>query len=152
MSKTEIKKSLVSQSKAIIQEKIDVLSKMMGDAQDSANNESKSSAGDKFETGRAMMHMERDKYARQLHQAKQLRNRLNLIKPELLYEHVRFGSVVKTRLANYFIAISAGRIEVAGQKFYSISPEAPLAQQFLKKRAGDTVLFNDREMEILEVF
>jgi len=70
----------------------------------------------------------------------------------VLFDKVTFGAVVKTRLANYFIAISAGRVEVEGQKFYVISPQAPLAQEILQKKAGDTFTFNDKEIKILEVF
>lgn len=38
----------------------------MDNAQASANSEEKSSAGDKYETGRAISHLEKDMYARQL--------------------------------------------------------------------------------------
>ena len=56
-----IKQTLIEQCEEFVQQKIDVSEKLMNEAQDSANNETKSSAGDKFETGRAMMHAERDK-------------------------------------------------------------------------------------------
>ncbi len=147
-----IKKSLLYQCAELMNEKVGVLDKMTTDMQNSANNETKSSAGDKFETGRAMMHMERDKYARQLAQATNVRDQLKRINPEKIFDKVTFGAVVKTRLANYFIAISAGRVEVEGQKFYVISPQAPLAQEILQKKAGDTFTFNDKEIKILEVF
>jgi hypothetical protein len=39
---------------------------MMESAQQSANSEEKSSAGDKYETSRAMGHLEKDMHARQL--------------------------------------------------------------------------------------
>ena len=147
-----IKKSLLFQCAELMQEKINVLEKMTNEMQDSANNETKSSAGDKFETGRAMMHMERDKYARQLAQAIHVRDQLKRINPDKIFDQVSFGAVVKTRLANYFIAISAGRIEVEGEKFYVISPQAPLAQEILQKKAGDAFVFNDQEVKVLEVF
>lgn len=146
-----IKKSLLFQCAELIQEKIDVLEKMTADIQDSANNETKSSAGDKYETGRAMMQQERDKYAVQLEQAKLVRAHLNRIKPEVTFGQVAFGAIVRTTLANYFIAISAGRMEVEGQKYYVISPQAPLAKLLLQKTSGDTFVFNDKEMKILEV-
>src|SRR6478609_11532726 len=49
--------------------RIDTSKQAMADAQESANAEEKSSAGDKYETGRAMMQIERDKAAQQLHEA-----------------------------------------------------------------------------------
>ena len=152
MTKTQIKEELLEECREFIQQRIDVSKKAMNNAQDSANNETKSSAGDKFETGRAMMQMEVDKNARQLSEATQVRLKLDLVNPEMLYDKVRFGSVIITELANYFIAISAGRIIVDDVKYYAISPQAPLAIEMLQKKAGDIVTFNDKPMKILEVF
>lgn len=149
---SEIKKSLLRQCAAIMHEKVGILEKMTNEMQESANNETKSSAGDKYETGRAMMHLEKDKFARQLAQAINVRDQLNRIDPEKVFDKVSFGAVVKTRLANYFIAISAGRIAVSEEKFYVISPQAPLAQEMLQKKAGETFVFNDQEVTVLEVF
>jgi len=149
---TAIKKSLLHQCSGLIEDKIKVLEKMTQDVQDSANNETKSSAGDKYETGRAMMQQEKDKYEVQLSQARLLRAHLSRINSEVIFGQVAFGAVVKTQLANYFIAISAGRMEVEGSKYYVISPQAPLAQLILQKTSGDTFVFNEQEVKILEVF
>lgn len=147
-----IKKSLLFQCTELMDDKVNILEKMVGDVQESANNETKSSAGDKYETGRAMMQQEKDKYMEQLSQAAYIRAHLNRINPDQSFEKVAFGAVVKTQLANYFIAISAGRMEVQDEKFYVISPQAPLAQLLLQKKAGDTFVFNEKEMKVLEVF
>ena len=152
MTKTQIKEELLEECREFIQQRIDVSQKAMDNAQDSANNETKSSAGDKFETGRAMMQMEVDKNARQLSEASRVKLLLDMVNPEMIYDNVRFGSVVKTDLANYFIAISAGRIIVDEVKYYAISPQAPLAIEMLQKQVGDTVSFNDKPLKILEVF
>lgn len=147
-----IKKSLLFQCIELMEDKMGVLDKMTGDLQDAANNETKSSAGDKYETGRAMMQQEKGKYMQQLSQAAFLRAQLTQINPEQTFDKVRFGAVVKTKLANYFIAISAGRMEVKGEKYYVISPQAPLAQEILSKQAGDKFIFNNQEIKIEEVF
>ena len=152
MTKTQIKEELLEECREFIQQRIDVSQKAMDNAQDSANNETKSSAGDKFETGRAMMQMEVDKNARQLSEASRVKLLLDMVNPEMIYDKVRFGSVVKTDLANYFIAISAGRIIVEDVKYYAISPQAPLAIAMLQKKVGDTISFNEKPLKILEVF
>ena len=152
MTKTQIKEELLEECREFIQQRIDVSQKAMDNAQDSANNETKSSAGDKFETGRAMMQMEVDKNARQLSEASRVKLLLDMVNPEMIYDKVRFGSVVKTDLANYFIAISAGRIIVEDVKYYAISPQAPLAIEMLQKKVGDTISFNEKPLKILEVF
>ena len=55
-------------------------------------------------------------------------------------------------MANYFIAIPAGEIIIEGEKFYSIGATAPISKNITGRSAGDKIRFNDREIEILEVF
>ena len=152
MDHTTIKEALIQQCAEYIQQRIDVSDKMMNEAQDAANNETKSSAGDKHETGRAMMHLERDNHAQQLSRSLFVKTQLEQINPDKQFDRATFGSVVRTTLGNYFIAISAGRIKVGEEKFFAISPQAPLAKEMLQKQAGDTLAFNDQEITILEVF
>ena len=143
---------MIEQCEEFVQQKIDVFEKLMNEAQESANNETKSSAGDKFETGRAMMHAERDKNAQQLSEAMKIKMKLDLLKRTSVSDKISFGSVVITSFGNYFISISAGRVVVDNVKYFAVSPQAPLAQILLQKKAGDIVEFNDKEIKILEVF
>lgn len=152
MDKYEIKETLLDEVEGLIYQKIAVFQKMMNDAQDSANNETKSSAGDKFETGRAMMHMERDKNAQQLSEARKLELFLSQIKSDKMFDRVAFGSVVQTDFGNYFISIAAGRIVVDEKKYFAISPQAPLAKELMQKQKGDMITFNDKSIKILDVF
>ena len=130
-----IKQSLIEQCEAFVQQKIDVSEKLMNEAQESANNETKSSAGDKFETGRAMMHAERDKNAQQLSEAMKIKMQLDRLKRAESSDKVGFGSVVETSFGNYFISISAGRIIVDDQKYFAISPQAPLGKVIFTERS-----------------
>lgn len=152
MDKIEIKQALLEEVEELIYQKIAVFEKMMNDAQDSANNETKSSAGDKFETGRAMMHIERDKNAKQLSEARKLELLLSQIKADRIFDRVAYGSVVQTDFDNYFISIAAGRIMVDGKKYFAISPQAPLAKEMMQKEKGETITFNDKPMKILDIF
>jgi transcription elongation GreA/GreB family factor len=152
LDQISIKQSLIVQCEEFVQQKIDVAEKMMNDAQESANNETKSSAGDKFETGRAMMHAERDMNAQQLSEAMRVKMQIDRLKRAESSEQVVFGSVVLTSFGNYFISISAGRVIVDGEKYFAISAQTPLAQSLLQKKAGDTIGFNDQKIKIHEVF
>lgn len=149
---TDIKQSLIDQCNDLLDDKIGRLEKLASDIQDAANQETKSSMGDKFETGRAMMQAEKDKYMQQLTQAIFVQTQLEQIKVDRTFEQAAFGAIVKTKLANYFIAISAGRLEVEGEKYYIISPQAPLAQAVIGKQVGETFSFNNQEVKIEAVF
>ncbi len=148
---TEIKRRLLDLCRHHIGQRIQLAEKMMNDAQDSANHETKSSVGDKYETGRAMMQSERDKHARQLAEAIQVEQLLERIQPEAQHQRVQLGSLVRTDFGEYFISISAGRLPVGDKKYYAISPATPLASAMLGKQKGETFSFNDKQMAILEV-
>ena len=67
----ELKKLLIAHCTALLVQRITVSETAMKNAQESANSEDKSSAGDKYETSRAMGHLDRDMNAKQLLVAKQ---------------------------------------------------------------------------------
>ena len=76
----------------------------MRNAQEAANEESKSSAGDKYETGRAMMQIERDNAAAQLDEALKLKKTLSLISASENHHVISLGSIVITKTFKAFIS------------------------------------------------
>ncbi len=124
----------------------------MNDAQRSANEEDKSSAGDKYETGRAMMQIERDKAASQLEEALKLKRILDQIRPEVQHERILTGSVVITLLHNIFIAIGAGKIKVEGEDFLVVGSQSPLGKALMGKKPGDEFLFNNQSNAIVKIY
>ncbi|HSZ24874.1 MAG TPA: hypothetical protein VK766_04105 [Cytophagaceae bacterium] len=134
-----------------LENKIAIASKAMKDAQESANREEKSSAGDKYETGRAMSQNERDMHARQLAEClkqKQLLLSLNITKK---HERVSSGALVKTDAANYFISISAGSFVIEKITYFAVSPDTPVALLMMNKKEGETFLFNKSKNSILKI-
>ena len=63
-------------------------------AQEAANDDTKSTAGDKHETGRAMMHLEREKGEMQLIEAEKLKSFLDRVDISKTYQTVQTGSLV----------------------------------------------------------
>lgn len=114
------------------------------------NSESKSSAGDKYETGRAMIHLEMEKlqaslseYQQQLSEVK----RLSTLPNEL----VGLGSIIQTPDTLFYISISLGKITTPWGDFICLSPLAPLAKQLKGKRKNEEVFFNAKNLTITEV-
>jgi acyl-CoA thioesterase len=98
-------------------------------AQEAANSEEKSSAGDKYETSRAMNQIERDNYAHQLSVAIEDMNLLQTIDSDRLYEQADNGAVIcSTDKSIYFIASGIGIVQFEDDKVIVLSPKAPLAQ------------------------
>ena len=110
-----------------------------------ANEETKSSAGDKYETSRAMIHLEMEKLAVQLTELAKQKAVLDAINVEKQYDRVQPGSVIITNRANYFLSISAGVISIDGKDFICISVSSPIGTRLNKLKSGDCFSFNNIE-------
>ncbi len=119
--------------------------------QESLMSETKSSAGDKHETGRAMLQLEREKAGQQLAEIENVKNALTQINIDKISETIILGSLVYTSQFNYFIAISAGLLTVDSETFYAISPQTPIGQLLLGKRIGDSFVFREQEIVIEKI-
>ncbi len=144
----QLKKALFSACDHYVNDRISTIEEAMRNAQSAANNETKSSAGDKYETGRAMMHLEKEKLAGQLTEAAKMRKALDLIDVEKTDTVVGLGSLVRTEKASYYISASVGKLEVEGEVFFAISPVSPIGQQLLDKVEGDSFTFAGRSQRI----
>ena len=125
--------------------------------QQSLSQESKSTAGDKHETGRAMIQLEREKLGNQLKEL-ELQERLLAKIPieevpaqDFHNQRIVAGSCVETDHLNYYLSISLGEISVSDKVFYAISLQTPIAKLLLGKTIGDTIVFNGMESEILKI-
>ena len=114
-------------------------------------SETKSSAGDKHETGRAMLQLEREKAGHQLAEIEKTKQILSKINTESTSKNIGLGSVVYTTTSNYFISISAGELKVDGEMFYAISASTPIGQLLLGKSIGDEVVFRNMSFKITKI-
>lgn len=127
------------------------LKKQGDELQESLGSETKSSAGDKHETGRAMVQLEQEKLGQQLQELETTRSVLNKINIDAPPNKVRLGSLVKTSMASYFVAISAGAFKYGDGVVYCISASAPIAKLLIGKEKGDNFVFNGTPQTILDV-
>jgi hypothetical protein len=131
--------------------KIDSLQQAIHAAQADAQQETKSSAGDKYETGRAMMHLEVEKLSSQLSEMMKGKKVLDQIDPLKPSSIVQLGSVIITSNGNYFLSISGGTLSAEGKVFFCISPASPMGSLLTGKRSGDTFTFRNQQVNILDV-
>ncbi len=146
--KRDLKYLLHSELVNAIKSKITILNTTILSAKESRDSDSKSSAGDKYETGRAMMHIEIEKNEVQLSKALKLKKELSEIDLLKDYRKVEFGSLVITNHGNYFISIGIGKLNGDYQDCYAISLASPIGRLFQNKEKGDVVKFQDREIII----
>lgn len=145
------KKELFIACSAYINNSIKILEDALNDAQEAANSDTKGSAGDKHETGRAMMHIEKEKNAKQLSDRVRLLEVLRLINPDESHSEVKIGSIVTTNNGIFFISIAMGRFKLKNDDVYIISPVSPIGQLLVGKVIGDEFSFNGKEFIIEEL-
>lgn len=118
---------------------------------ESLDSEGKSSAGDKHETGRAMIQLEREKLAQQRERNDQDIKTLDALKNKTTTVNIAPGALVNTSLASYFLAVPADAFSHNDKKIYCISPQSPIGQLLLGKKAGDSFSFRGNSIKVLEV-
>jgi hypothetical protein len=145
------KTALHAACQAFIEQRISAARTAMQAAQESSSSETKSSAGDKYETGREMANAERDRNAAHMQQAQQLQAELGRISPDAACDTVRPGALVHTSLGWFYVAISAGKLAVDGQEVFAVSAAAPVAVALKGKRVGEEAAFNGKAVRVLAV-
>lgn len=115
-------------------------------------SETKSSAGDKHETGRAMLQLEMEKASQQLAGLNEMTLVLNKINLNESLKNVKLGSLVITTQGNYFLSISAGKITYLGKIYYAISIGSPIGKILLGKALGSNLDFNGKSFNIIGIY
>jgi hypothetical protein len=152
IDKLTYKKRLLQKSVELIEIRIAANTLAIANAQDAANAEEKSSAGDKYETSRAMSHLEKDMHARQLAANRNELAALFKIDCTKISASIAEGTLVVCSGCNFFIVAGLGKINFDNKDVYLVSPNAPLAGLLFKKQAGDSFIFNKKELVIEAVF
>lgn len=147
-----LKVALIEKSNSFVDEKLATINKIMTSNQKALLSETKSSAGDKHETGRAMLQLEMEKASLQLPPVKKMKETLNKIDLQTKHEIIHLGSLVYTTSEKYFLAISAGNIVVESNNYFVISTLSPIGSLLFGKKEGDKFFFNDSDIEILKIY
>jgi len=144
-----IKRQLLENCTQFVQNKKNIISKSIESNKEDLFSETKSSAGDKHETGRAMIQLEMEKAGQQLSEVTIMQEVLSKIVIGKKSEVVCLGSLIKTTKVTCFLAISVGKIEIDGVDYFAISSQSPIGKELLGKKVGEVLPFN--KAEILEI-
>ncbi len=146
-----MKDKLYKACEEFIENKIQSAQKGIDELKESADVETKSSVGDKYETNRAMIHIEREKYAAQLLECTKMQKVMSMVKNKKATKKVDLGSLVVTNFGSYYLSIAAGKVKVEGKDYFLISQASPIGQQLSGMAKGDIFTFNGRKYEVKEV-
>lgn len=146
-----MKKALYLFCENYISARIHRIQNQINEVKASLTSESKSTAGDKHETGRAMLQLEREKLGQQLLEAEKMQQVLSKVPLETVNAKVVLGSLVQTTKATYYIAVSAGKCEIDEALIFCISANTPIAKLLLGKLVNDTISFNGTSSKIIAI-
>jgi transcription elongation GreA/GreB family factor len=142
------KKAVHAACVAILEDRLGLLQSEMRSLHDSSEEETKSSAGDKYETTREMIQAEKEKLAGRMEETTKFQHIISSIQPSETSSTVQSGSLVRTESGWLYLSASLGTVEVNGQKIFVISPIAPIGQAMLGKKEGQTFSLNGKSQTI----
>ena len=143
------KENVYRVAEGIIAEKIQNFEKLIDETR-ASNNDTKSSMGDKYETGREMLQQEINNLQVQLNEVLKQRDFLKTI-PVKNSVKAEKGALVTTEKGRFFISVSLGEISEGLQKIICISPESPLAKAMNGKQKGEVFSLNAMTQKIIDI-
>lgn len=143
------KEIAVEQAAKILKSKQDLLHQQIVELEQALITESKSTAGDKHETGRAMMQLERERLGNQLKALELQITHFQNIDFKKTYLNVHVGALVQTEDGYYLLGVSIGQISAITKPLYGISVQSPMGKLLLGKKVNEQILFNNKTISIL---
>ena len=143
-----IKETLYNLCLSTMEERIETAQIALDQAREASNDDTKSSAGDKYETSREMMQQDIDRNKRLLLDAQDNLRILQAIGNYTDSEFIKHGSLVDTNQGLFYVSVSAGQINVDGKSIFAISPASPIGKLLLDKKKGDKFNFNGKDYTV----
>jgi len=146
-----VKQNLYTHCLEYVQQRIGRIKDAIDGAQRSANEETKSSAGDKYETSRAMAQLEIERNLRQLNEAEKLQQILQTIVTTRDTEVAVPGSLINTSKGVFYIAISLGLVTLDQKQYFVVSADSPIGKLLMGKRVGESINWSNQPYRILGI-
>ena len=151
MSSSTQKEALIAHCIDKIQVRKDLLNEQLKMNHESRDADSKSSMGDKYETSKAMLHIEEEKIRKQLAECDVQLSILNKINLNQQNTHVTIGSLVVTNKGKYFISVPLAQLQLGSELFFCITDQSPIGKLLMGKKQNETIEFNRIKQQIIEV-
>jgi transcription elongation GreA/GreB family factor len=146
-----IKEELLKKCHQFVNNRLQNIEETISSNQTALQSETKSSAGDKHETGRAMLQLEMEKAGQQLANIQQMKETLAKIDVLKKSTNAHLGSLIKTNTGNYFLSVSAGQLKVDNELYFAVSVSSPIGKLLLGKSVNEQVMFNSKNIKLLSI-
>lgn len=142
---------LISNIRAELESRIQNLKADIESLKESRNNDTKSSAGDKYETGREMIQIELNKLESSLKQKNFELNEFESIDFTDVSDSIKKGSLVYTNEGIYFISIGLGKVVLEEAIVYAVSVQSPIGKALLNKKSDEKLNFQNRTINLIKI-
>ena len=146
-----IKEELLKKCHQFVNNRLQNIEETISSNQTALQSETKSSACDKHETGRAMLQLEMEKAGQQLANIQQMKETLAKIDVLKKSTNAHLGSLIKTNTGNYFLSVSAGQLKVDNELYFAVSVSSPIGKLLLGKSVNEQVMFNSINIKLLSI-
>jgi transcription elongation GreA/GreB family factor len=136
----------------IIELKLNDLKTEILELNQSVQNETKSSAGDKHETSRAMIQQEIDFANQRLKELQFAKIDLDKINPLLANKSVNTGSLIETNIGLIYFTIALGKIKLKNLEVNVLSIQSPIGKLLKGKKLGEKINLNGKEIIIYSIY
>jgi len=141
----EVKRDVHKCCLALLKDKLVPIQNDLQLLQEAQKNETKSSMGDKYETGPAMLHQQRERLLQQESQIVAHQSALQQLDPQKECKVVQPGCLLQTDKGKFYFSIGLGAISCGGEQVWVISMQSPLGIQFNQQKVGSKVSFQGRQ-------
>jgi len=146
-----IKEELLKKCHQFVNNRLQNIKETISSNQTALQSETKSSAGDKHETGRAMLQLEMEKAGQQIANIQQMKETLAKIDVLKKSTNAHLGSLIKTNTGNYFLSVSVGQLKVDNELYFAVSVSSPIGKLLLGKSVNEQVMFNSKNIKLLSI-
>ena len=151
MTSLELKSRLLQHGQNQVEGRYSKIKQTIATIEESLFEESKSSSGDKHETGRAMLQIDRENAGKQLREIEIVAQLLNKIDVKATSDYARLGSLVYTDRFIYFISISIGTVSIENTDYLCVALNSPVGLLLSGKRKGEEFILNGNSYKITAV-
>jgi hypothetical protein len=137
-----LKQNIYTACLQALETKVAVLQNTFRELGEGAENDSKSSAGDKYETARSMIQIEQEKISRQLDDLLKQKAVLQKIDIQTKSTQIIKGSLVKSNKGYLFLSIPLGKLSVDDTDVIVLSSQSPLGIRLMGLTANTSVEIN----------
>ncbi|MGM0479907.1 MAG: hypothetical protein ACQERC_11855 [Bacteroidota bacterium] len=145
------KKTLIRELKSIIQERIVSTNADLQGLIESRDGDTKSSAGDKYETSREMIQSEIERTHLHWEKLRQQLNQLQQMDVSSNYTTCAPGALIELDDQWILLGPSLGKVKIEGLLLLSISMASPIGQLLNGRKAGDEIVFQKKNKKINQV-